>query len=170
MNQTITTKEIKLTTKKFFIILLWMGIKSMDHMVMFVTFLGGAFFFAKFGRDGAFEYMIFLMAIVYLFLFFGQPWSYASSKENKLFFRKRYYKIDKDNITAFFDEGNNSSLVEMKYVIKYKFISNSYLLFIAKDRFLYLPIDSFHTKDDLNWFKNEILTQIKGNTKHLKTQ
>lgn len=155
----ITTKKIKLTSKKYFKILITRYIIKRWWLIVCVWTLAIIMWFI--GNHGAFEYYYFTsMAISYPFLLVWKLWRYANSKDNKLFMLERYYEMDKNKITAIIDDDINSPM-KMEYFIRVYLIKNTYLLYIAKNQFIYIPIDSFKSESDLNWFKNEILPQIK---------
>ncbi len=154
----ITTKRVKLTAKEYFIILLTRYIKSKWWLIAWIWSL--AIIMWLMGDYGEFKYFFTGMALAYPILLVWQFWRYANSKDNKLFLIERYYEIEKGKINGVIDD-DTSSPINMEHFIKVDFINNAYLLFLAKDQFIYIPIDAFQSENDLNWFKNEILTQIK---------
>lgn len=112
------------------------------------------------GDYGEFERFLIGMAIIYPILIVWQLWRYANSKDNRIFLLERYYEIEKEKINGIID-GDTNSPIKIEHFIKVDLIKNTYLLFIAKNQFIYIPIDSFQTESDLNWFKSEIVSQIK---------
>ena len=154
----ITTKKIKLTSKEYFRILITRYVKR--RWWLFAWILGLAIIMWLMGDFGEFEYFFTGMAVVYPILLVWQLWRYANSKDNKLFLLERYYEIEKEKINGIIDD-DTSSPIKIEHFIKFDFIRNTYLLFIAKNQFIYIPVDSFQSENDLNWFTKEILTQIK---------
>jgi len=154
----ITTKKVKLTSKEYFSILITRYVKRRWWLIAWIW--GLAIIMCLTGDYGEFEYFFTGMAIVYPILLVWQFWRYANSKDNKLFLLERYYEIEKGKINGVIDD-DTSSPIKIEHFIKVDLIKNTYLLFIAKNQFIYIPIDSFQSKNDLNWFRNEILTQIK---------
>lgn len=129
----------------------WWLIVSMWALTIVMWFIGDY---------GAFEYYFTSMAISYPFLLVWKFWRYANSKDNKLFLLERHYEMDKNKITAIIDDDINTTM-KMEYFIRAYLIKNNYFLYLSKNQFIYIPIDSFQNKSDLDWFKNEILPQIK---------
>ena len=154
----ITTKKIKLTEKEYFSILITRYVKRRWWLIAWIW--GLAIIMWLMGDYGKFEYFFIGMAIVYPILLVWQFWRYANSKDNKLFLLERYYEIEKGKINGVIDD-DTSSPIQIGHFIKVDLIKSTYLLFIAKNQFIYIPIDSFQSENDLNWFRNEILTQIK---------
>lgn len=154
----ITTKKIKLTPREYYNILITRHVKRKWWLIAWLW--GMAIFVGLMGDFGELELFIIGMAIFYPVLLVWQFWRYANSKDNKLFLLERYYEIEKDKINGVIDD-DTSSPVKIDHFIKIELIKNTYLLFLAQNQFIYIPIDSFQSEDDLNWFRNEVLTQIK---------
>lgn len=154
----ITTKKVKLSSKDYFNILILRYIKRRWWLIVWIWILTIIIWFI--GDNGEIEYFFTFFAIVYPILLVFQFWRYAKSKDNKIFLLERYYEIDKDKINGIIDDDTNSP-IKIEHFIKVDLIKNIYLLYIAKNQFIYIPINCFQSDSDLDWFKNEILTQIK---------
>lgn len=154
----ITTKKVKLTPKKYFNILILRYIKKRWWLFLWLWAL--AIIMWLIGDYGDFEYFYTGMVILFPIILVWQFWRHANSKDNKLFLLERFYEIDKEKINGIIDDDTNSP-IRIEHFIKVDMIKNIYLLFIAKNQFIYIPVDSFQNESDLDWFKNEILTQIK---------
>ena len=89
-----------------------------------------------------------------------QFWRYVTSKDNKIMFLERHFEIDNEKINGIIDQGTYSP-IKLEYFIKVDFIRKTYLLYNAKNQFIYIPVDSFESDSDREWFDNEIIKKIK---------
>jgi hypothetical protein len=156
----VKTKKIALTPGIFFKILLvdylkrrWWLLVSIWGLVLLILPL-----LQSNSIDQLFVVFVAIATSVYLVVHF---WRYAHSRENKAYFLKRHYEIYTDRIDAFLED-DTVSTVKLVHFIKYAVIADSFLLYIAKNSYLYIPIDSFESTADLNWFKGEVLPRINA--------
>ena len=68
--------------------------------------------------------------------------------------------MDNDKIITVIDEDTHST-IKIEHFIKLELISNTYLLFIAKNQFIYVPLNAFKNNEDRAWFEAEIINRIK---------
>ena len=154
----IKTKRVKLTPKEFFNILITRYIKKRWWLLAWIWALAVVMLLKE--NYESFDYFFFGMAIVYPIILIWQFWRYVNSKDNKLLLLERHYEIDSDKINGIIDEETYSP-IKLEYFIKIELIRKTYLLYVAKNQFIYIPIDSFESEKDLEWFKNEIIKKIK---------
>jgi len=154
----IKTKRVKLTPKEFFNILIIRYIKRRWWLIVWIW---GLALIISFKEDyESFDYFFFGMAIIYPIILIWQFWRYVNSKDNKILLLERHYEIDSDKINGIIDEETYSP-IKLDHFIKVDLIRNTYLLYVAKNQFIYIPIDSFETEIDKKWFKEEIIEKIK---------
>ena len=154
----ITTKKFKLDTKEYFNILLIRYIKR--RWWSFILLLIIATYILLKGKTDSFDNFMLMLVIIYPILIVLQFWRYANSKDNKIFLVERYYEIDNDAITGIVDN-NAPSSIKLEYIIKFDTIKQYYLLYISKHQFLCIPIDSFKSNTDKEYFENEIIKKFK---------
>jgi len=75
-------------------------------------------------------------------------------------FLERYYEIDNERINCIIDRDTYSP-IKIDHFIKAELIRKTYLFYVSKNQFLYIPIDAFKNDADRVWFEKEILTRIK---------
>ena len=154
----ITTQKIKLTSKELFIILIIRYIKKRWWLLAWIWIL--AIILALQEQYDSFDYFFISMAIIYPIVLAIQFWRYVISKDNKLLLLERYYEIDNEKINGIIDEDTYSP-IKLEHFIKVDKIKETYLLFIAKNQFIYIPINSFKNNSDREWFEKEIIKRIK---------
>lgn len=154
----ITTKKVKLTPKKLFSILILKYIKKRWWLFIWIWVL--ALILGLDGINDSFDVFFIVFAIVYPILLLIQFWRYVTSKDNKILLLERYYEIDNEKINGIIDQDTYSP-IKLEHFIKVDLIRKTYLLYIAKNQFVYIPIDSFESDLDRQWFENEIIKKIK---------
>ena len=154
----ITTKKVKLTPKDLFSILILRYIKK--RWWLFIWIWGLALILGLDGINDSFDVFFIVFAIIYPILLLIQFWIYVTSKDNKLLLLERYYEIDNEKINGIIDKDTYSP-IKLEHFIKVDLIRKTYLLYIAKNQFVYIPIDSFESDSDREWFENEIIKKIK---------
>lgn len=153
----IVTDKIKLTSKELFKILLtnylrrrWWQVIWLWALVVFLLLRENATFF---------DYFIILALILLQGVIIYQLWSFATSKYETLL-QDRYFEMDVDKIVEITSNGE-PSIYENRYFFKYTKTSKYYLLYTNRTDFIYLPICSFKSTDDKEWFEREIIMKIK---------
>jgi hypothetical protein len=154
----ITTKKIKLSPTELFKILMIRYVKKRWWLLLWIWVL--AIILALQESYDSFTYFFIGFAVLFPILMIIYLWRYVNSDDNKLMFHERYYEIDKEKINGILDS-ETFSPIKIEHFIKSDLIKNIYLLYVGKDQFIYIPIDSFENEQDRNWFENEIIGQIK---------
>jgi predicted membrane protein len=154
----ITTKKVKLTPREFFLILIIRHIKKQWWLFAAIWFL--AIIFLVNGINDPVQMFFPVFAIIYPALIVIQFWKYVTSKDNKLLLLERYYEIDNEKINGVIDRDTYSP-IKLDHFIKVDWIRNTYLLYVSKNQFIYIPVDAFESDPDREWFEKEILTRIK---------
>lgn len=154
----IKTKKVKLTPKDLFLILILRYIKKRWWLFAWIWIL--AIILVSDGINDSFDMFFTVFAIIYPILLVIQFWRYVTSKDNKLLLLERYYEIDSEKINGIIDQDTYSP-IKLEHFIKVDLIRKTYLLYIAKAQFIYIPIDSFENDSDKEWFENEIIKRIK---------
>lgn len=154
----IKTKKIKISSKELFNILIKRFVKKRWWLLVWI-FLLEIFFIMKDQKTTAdiFFIIFFLAYPLFIVIMF---WRHAHQKENKLFLAERYYEISEDKMKGILDE-DTFSTIKYDHFIMYDIVNNIYLLYLSKNQFIYIPSDSFKSKDDLEWFEKEVLSKIK---------
>jgi len=155
----IKTKRVKLTPKELFLILILQYLKKRWWLFAWIFILA----IIMLGLDGigdSFKIFFILFTIICPILIVIQFWMHVVSKDNKIMFLERYYEIDNEKINGIIDQDTYSP-VKLDYFIKVDFIRKTYLLYIAKNQFIYIPANSFESDADREWFDNEIVKKIK---------
>ena len=154
----ITTKKVKLTPKELFSILILRYIKKRWWLFIWIWVL--ALILGLDGINDSFDLFFIVFAIIYPILLLIQFWRYVTSKDNKILLLERYYEIDNEKINGIIDKDTYSP-IKLEHFIKADLIRETYLLYIAKNQFIYIPIDSFENDSDRLWFESEIIKKIK---------
>lgn len=154
----IITGKIKLTSKKFFGILIKTYLKKKWWLLAWIWAL--ILILLLDNNNDSIELFLIFFLLLYQVLLVIQFRRYAYSKENKVFMLERHYEIEPDIINGIMEDGTIQPL-KTAHFIKVVQSSKYYLLYIAKSQFLYLPIDSFSNSNDKQWFENEIVKKIK---------
>ncbi len=154
----IKTKKIKLTPKDLFLILIFRYIKKRWWLFVWIWVLTTIIASEKI--NDSFDMFFVVFAIIYPILLVIQFWRYVISKDNKLLLLERYYEIDNNKINGIIDQDTYSP-IKLDHFIRVDLIRNTYLLYVTKTQFIYIPIDSFESDLDREWFENEIVKKIK---------
>jgi hypothetical protein len=154
----IKTKKVKLTPKDLFLILTLRYIKKRWWLFAWIWII--AIILASDGMNDSFDMFFIAVAIIYPIWLAIQFWRYVTSKDNRLFLLERYYEIDNEKINGIIDQDTYSP-IKLDHFIKVDLIRRTYLLYMAKAQFIYIPIDSFESDSDREWFENEIVKKIK---------
>lgn len=140
----IVTNQISLTKKQYFNILVinWIATRWWILVIVFCTA-----FILKTEVGNFFKVFSFLYpAFVVIYL-----WFYAKTKQNKAFFKERYYKIDGSTLYCE-TKYNETGTVNLDTVVKVKKRRNYYLVYLSKAQFFYIPVKSFKNQEDIGTF------------------
>jgi hypothetical protein len=151
----ITTKKIKLTRKEFFLILIQRHVKKQWWLFAGIWILAIIFL-----QNEVYAKFFIAFAIIIPIITIIEFWRHVVSKKNQFFLLERYYEIDGEKINTIIDRDSYSP-IKLEHFIKVDLIRNTYLLFVSKNMFAYIPINSFKSDLDKQWFENEIIKKIK---------
>uniref|UniRef100_UPI003216FC48 YcxB family protein n=1 Tax=uncultured Draconibacterium sp. TaxID=1573823 RepID=UPI003216FC48 len=153
----IVTNRIKLTYKNLFLILITRYIKKRWWLLIWIWVL--ATILALQENYTSFEYFFMLLAIIYPLALVIQFWMYVKSNDNKLLLTERHYEIDSEKIVGIIDSDTYSP-IKLEHFIKVDKIRETYLLYISKNQFIYIPGSSFKNDSEKEWFETEIIKKI----------
>jgi len=155
----ITTNKIKLSNSTLFKILLTNSLKKYFWLIILLWIISIRNIF----KDHLNPFDIYVIVVAFLFPIYYviHFWRFSFSKENKIFFLERYYTIDEEEFVGYLNDGNHNS-IKNNYFIKFLENKNSYLLYISKSQFIYIPKGSFKSMEDQNWFLENIILKIKN--------
>ena len=154
----IKTKRTKLSPKDLFIILILIYIKKRWWLFAWIFIL--AIILGFDGINDSFEAFFITFAIFYPILLLVQIWMYVDSKDNKIMFLERHYEIDDEKINQIIDQDTYSP-IKLEHFVKVDFIRKTYLLYFSKNQFICIPISSFESDLDREWFNFEVVKKIK---------
>ncbi len=112
------------------------------------------------GNIGFVEILLLALILLFQLVIIAQYWFYAHSKDNRIYLLSRYYEIDTDRIVETMVDGT-SSIIKNERFIKAMKTTSYYLLYVARNEYVYLPVSSFESLDDREWFEVEIVNKIK---------
>lgn len=112
------------------------------------------------GNIGFVEIILLALIVLFQLVIIAQYWFYAHSKDNRIYLLSRYYEIDTDRIVETMEDGT-SSIIKNERFIKVMKTTSYYLLYVARNEYVYLPVSSFESLDDREWFEVEIVNKIK---------
>lgn len=154
----IKTQEIKITANEFFRLILSIYLKKRWWLLAWIWILIIILLFG--GSIGPVE--IVLLAIILLFqvIIVAQYWIYAHSKDNGIYLLSRHYTIDTDQVVEMMEDGTTSTIRNERFIRVMK-TARYYLLYVARNEYVYLPLSAFASLADQEWFENEIVNKIK---------
>jgi len=71
----------------------------------------------------------------------------------------RHYEIDSDQVIELMEDGTSSTIKTERF-IKVMKTSRYYLLYVARNEYIYLPFDAFESFTDREWFEETIVNKI----------
>ena len=154
----IKTQEIKITANEFFRLILSIYLKKRWWLLAWIWIL--VIILLLGGSIGLIE--IFLLAFILLFqvIIVGQYWFYAHSRDNRIYLMARHYEIDTDQVVEMMEDGTSSTIKTERF-IKVMKTQMYFLLYVARNEYIYLPVCAFQSLADREWFENEIISKIK---------
>jgi lipid-A-disaccharide synthase-like uncharacterized protein len=154
----IVTNKYQLTSKNFFRIILttylrktWWVLGILGLIILLIVFHRE--------RDSTEIFMIYIITGI-LIGRMSKLWTYAYSKDNKIFLLEKHFEIYEDKIVETLNDGTNS-LIKIGHFVKVFQTKRFYLLYFAKERYITISKDSFKNKKDKNWFEKEIFMKIE---------
>jgi len=152
----IVTERIKLTNKELFRILIKSYLKKRWWVIAWIWAMIAIILFRE--NSDSFGYFI-VAALVFLQgIMAYQHWMDANN--NTPFLQERHYEIDSDRIVGITADGISTPF-EVQLFLSVMKTSKYYLLYTSKIDFLYLPVCSFKSTEDKDWFEREIVSMIK---------
>jgi len=153
----IRTQNIKLTANEFFRLILSIYLKKRWWLLAWIWIL--VIILLLGGSIGLIE--IFLLAFILLFqiIIVGQYWFYAHSKDNRIYLMARHYEIDSDQVVELMEDGTSSTIKTERF-IKVMKTPKYYLLYVARNEYVYLPVSAFQSLTDREWVEDEIINRI----------
>ena len=155
----IKTKKFNLTKKEYFSFLIRILLKRrwwLFALIYVMTFM----ILFKDEKDSSDDFFI-VFGVLYPLIILLQYWRLAYSKENKIIFKERQYEIFSDRIIAYMGEISEGTIDNQNFIKVFE-LKDLYLLYISKGQCFYFPKRIFESKDDENWFRNEIFLKIKN--------
>jgi hypothetical protein len=154
----IKTQNIKITANEFFRLIFSIYLKKRWWLVAWIWILIIILLFS--GHIGLIEITLLALILLFQVIIIGQYWFYAHSKDNRLYLLARYYEIDTAQIVELMEDGTSSTIRTERF-IKVMKTKRYYLLYVARNEYIYLPINAFESLADQEWFEEEIVTKIK---------
>lgn len=163
----IKTKEIRLTGNEFFYLLLSTYIKKRWWLLVWIWAM---ILILLVGSTMSYiEYLVSIFLILLQIIQILQYWFYANARDNRIYLLPRYFAIDNEQITEYMNDGT-SSIIKIDRIIRVMQVRKSYLLFVARNEYIYLPFDAFESPEDIEWFENEVIRKIKNNRLNIHVQ
>ena len=155
----IETNIFKITPKNLFRLLTIRFVKKMwwFFLIIILYAIGSLFHEA-----GCLSVIFLLIGFMFPFTIILSYWRYIKSQNNQWLFNDVYFQIEPNKITKISDENTKAS-VSTDYLFRVEILQKMYLLLIADNHVLHIPINAFKTKADLEWFQNNILTKVPRN-------
>ena len=154
----IQTQKIELTGDEFFYLLVTIFIKKRWMLLIWVVLL--IFILLLTRNIGSAEYLLILLILAFYAIQMIQYWIYAHSRANKAYLLPRHFEIDAHQIVERVEDGSTATMKTDQF-IKVMKTGKCYLLFVAKNEYVYLPFDAFVSNSDRELFENEIVKKIK---------
>lgn len=154
----IQTQEIKLTGNEFFRLILSIYLKKRWWLLAWIWIL--IIILLLSGHIGLVEITLLAFILLFQVILVAQYWIYAHSKDNRIYLMARHYEMDSDRIIEMMEDGTSSTIKTERF-IKVMKTTKYYLLFVAKDEYIYLPFIAFKSLADQEWFENEITNKIR---------
>lgn len=155
----IKTKKFQLTKKEYFSFLIRILLKKRWWLFAFILLISFLILFSE-NRDSS-DIFVMVFGFLYPLIIAFQYWRFTNSKENKIIFAERQHEIFVDRIISHMGEISEST-IDVKNFIKVFELKDLYLLYISKGQSLYFPKYVFETKEDENWFRNEVFLKVKN--------
>lgn len=154
----IKTQNIKITANEFFRLILSIYLKKRWWLVAWIWILIIILLFS--GHIGLIEITLLTLILLFQAIIVGQYWFYAHSKDNRLYLLARYYEIGLDQVVELMEDGTTSTIRNERF-IKVMKTTRYYLLYVARNEYIYLPFSAFESLSDREWLEEEIVNKIK---------
>jgi len=154
----IKTQKIELTGNEFFRLIFSIYLKKRWWLLAWIWILIVILLFG--GSIGLVEISLLAFILLFQVIIVGQYWFYAHSKENRLYLLPRHYEIDSDQVVELMEDGTTSTIRTERF-IKVMKTTRYYLLYVALNEYIYLPLSAFESVADREWFEEAIVNKIK---------
>ena len=155
----IKTKKFQLTKKEYFSFIIRILLKRRWWLFAFIWLITIAILF-KDEKDSSDVFLI-VFSILYPLIVLVQYWRFANSIENAIILKERQFEIFPDKII--YQMGNVSEgTIDVENFIKTFELKDLYLIYISKGQCFYFPKRIFESKEDENWFRNEVFLKVKN--------
>lgn len=158
----IKTQNIKISANEFFRLLLSIYLKKRWWLLAWIWML--IIIILLVGSIGLVEIILLTFILLFQLVIVAQYWVYAHSKDNRIYLLARYYEINSDQIIELMEDGTSSTIRTERF-IKVMKTPWYYLLFVAKNEYIYLPVTAFESLADQEWFEAEFVNKIGKSTK-----
>jgi hypothetical protein len=155
----IVTHNIKLNADDLFYLLVGIYLKRRWWMVVWVWAMVVFLLFRS--ELSIAEYLLILLLIIFQFILVAQYWIFAHSKKNKIYLQTRHFEINTDQIVEYVEDGTSNKYSTEQF-LKVMKTGRYYLLFVARNEFLYLPVSAFRSPEDREWFENVVEKKNKN--------
>lgn len=154
----IKTQSIKITANEFFRLIISIYLKKRWWLLAWIWIL--IIILLLSGHIGFIEITLLALILLFQVIIIGQYWFYAHSKDNRLYLLARYYEIGSDQVVEMMEDGTTSTIRNERF-IKVMKTTRYYLLYVARNEYIYLPVSAFESLADQEWFEDEIVNKIK---------
>ena len=154
----IKTQDIKLTANEFFRLILSIYLKKRWWLLAWIWILIVILLFS--GSIGLIEIILLAFILLFQIILVAQYWIYAHSKDNRIYLLARHYEIDSDQVIELMEDGTTSTIRTGRFIKVIK-TTRYYLLYVARNEYIYLPFIAFESLADQEWFENEIRNKIR---------
>jgi len=154
----IKTQDIKLTANEFFRLILSIYLKKRWWLVAWIWILILTLLLSQ--HIGLIEILLLALILLFQLVIIVQYWFYAHAKENRIYLLSRFYEINADQVVELLEDGT-SSTIRVERFNKVLKTNRYYLLYVARNEYIYIPFDAFGSSGDREWFGNEVVNKIK---------
>jgi hypothetical protein len=71
----------------------------------------------------------------------------------------RHYEINSDQVVEMMEDGTSSTIRTERFIKVLK-TPKFYLLYVARNEYVYLPVSAFQSLADREWFEDEVVNKI----------
>jgi YcxB-like protein len=146
----IRTHEFRMTEQEYFKVTAYNFLRQ--RWWLMALLVGAAALHALRGGVSVMSVLTIGLVVLYPVYVAAYLWYYANSKQNRLFFEERFIEIDGEFVTGRLNDGSVAK-TKWDHIVKVIRTSSSYLLYLSKSQFIYIPVDAFDTEDDLELFE-----------------
>jgi len=154
----IKTQNITITANEFFRLILSIYLKKRWWLVAWIWIL--IIIILLSGHVGFLEITLLALILLFQVIIVGQYWLYANSKDNRIYLLSRYYEIDPDQVVEVMEDGTTSTIRTERF-IKMMRTKKYYLLYVARNEYIYLPFSAFESLTDREWFEEKFIKKFK---------